>query len=163
MEQLHCSDCNFDIESSRTTIQGPPDALYQHYLHHNGYPPLGQVDLLAAGMREAQAQVSLLDDTIARMKATIAALEAEQVRVVEMVAKYRAILRPIHKLPAELLTRIFFLSLDPLMVPENAVARVYPPHSLDSSKVPWILGQVCRTWRQLALQTPGLWSFTLIG
>ncbi|KAK1214990.1 hypothetical protein PQX77_022415 [Marasmius sp. AFHP31] len=159
MKQLRCSDCNFDIESSRATIQKPPDSLYQHYLSHNGYPPLDQVDLLAPAMNEAKAQVSLLDNTIARMKATIAALEAEQARVVEVVARYQTILRPVHRLPPELLTRIFLVSLDPLIVPENAIARTYPPHSLDSSKVPWTLGQVCRTWRQLALQTPGLWSF----
>ncbi|KAJ8090599.1 hypothetical protein PM082_018156 [Marasmius tenuissimus] len=143
MEQLRCSDCNFDIESSRTAIQGPPDSLYQHYLHHNGYPPLDQVDLLAAGMREAQAQASPLADMIARMQATIAALEAEQARVVEIVAKYRIILPPIHTLPPELLVRIFLLFLDSPMVLDSAVTCEYPPHSSDTSKTPWTLGQVC--------------------
>ncbi|KAL0062407.1 hypothetical protein AAF712_010753 [Marasmius tenuissimus] len=158
MEQLYCRDCNFDIESSCKTIRGPPDFLYQHYLRHNSYPPLDQVEPLAAGMREAQAQASLLDDTIARMKATIAALKAEQARVVEVVARYRMILRPIHTLPPELLVRTFLLSIDPSMVLDSAIARVYPPHSLDTSKTPWTLGQVCRLWRQLAHQTPGLWA-----
>ncbi|KAK1220780.1 hypothetical protein PQX77_016428 [Marasmius sp. AFHP31] len=158
MEQLRCSDCNFDIESSRATIQGPPNYLYRYHLRHNGYPSFDEVNPLAAEMREAQAQASLLGDTIARMEATVAALEAERGRVIGIVAQYRVILRPIHTLPPELLVRIFLLSIDPPMVLDSAIARVYPPHSLDTSKTPWTLGQVCGSWRRLAHQTSGLWS-----
>ncbi|KAL0574891.1 hypothetical protein V5O48_007063, partial [Marasmius crinis-equi] len=32
------------------------------------------------------------------------------------------------------------------------------PGSLDTRKAPWVLGQVCRSWRLLSLSTPDLWT-----
>ena len=153
-----CNDCNFDIKGSRTKIHGPPDVLYQHYLRNNGYPEANNVDSLVAGMEAAKLQSGLIRISIRRLKAALASLEGEDSRITEVIAKYRIVLRPVHKLPSEILAKIFLFTLNPPVALDRAVARTYPPHSLNTSKPPWTLGQVCREWREVALGTPGLWS-----
>ncbi|KAJ3989125.1 hypothetical protein F5890DRAFT_134963 [Lentinula detonsa] len=69
----------------------------------------------------------------------------------------------IDSLPSELLLIIFEHTLplekDPLEDPDNADA-VSPtwPDIFDLKNGPWVLGQVCRRWRSIALSIPQLWS-----
>ncbi|KAK1220924.1 hypothetical protein PQX77_016279 [Marasmius sp. AFHP31] len=153
-----CEDCKFNVECSRAKIHGPPDVLYQHYLRNNGYPPPDQADSLVAGLDIAKAQSRLIRDTIARLQTAIASLEGEDSRIRDIIARYRTVIRPVYKLPPELLAKIFLSSLEPPAVLQDAVARTYPPHSFDTSKIPWVLGQVCTLWRRVVLQTPGIWA-----
>ncbi|KAL0564487.1 hypothetical protein V5O48_017559 [Marasmius crinis-equi] len=154
-----CPKCHFDLQSSQHHIRGPPAALYSHLLRVN-LCPSQELSTLKAGLFEAKAQLSLVSDTINRLQATLVALEAEKRRIEGVVRKYRSIMRPVHTLPIEILARIFSVASKQSAVPYDSVGLVTgPPSSLIPSRPPWILSQVCRSWRQLALDTSSLWSF----
>ncbi|KAF9004905.1 hypothetical protein BDZ89DRAFT_921101, partial [Hymenopellis radicata] len=62
-----------------------------------------------------------------------------------------ALFPPIHQLPVEVLLEIFHLTFEK---PYNVFAS--------SRSGPWLLGKVCRRWRQVAWSCPSLWTaFTL--
>ncbi|KAJ3812703.1 hypothetical protein EV368DRAFT_21449, partial [Lentinula lateritia] len=54
------------------------------------------------------------------------------------------------KLPLELVSEIFVHCLEPVSCPSY---RLYD----QSSGMPFVLSQVCRQWRTVALSTPALW------
>ncbi|KAJ6568007.1 hypothetical protein DFH09DRAFT_438163 [Mycena vulgaris] len=77
---------------------------------------------------------------------------------------------PIHRLPAEVLGVIFFLTLplvDPkfftyAMIPNSATGlgeSIVALSRVTRSQSPWLLGQICSHWRGIALSDPTLWSW----
>ncbi|KAK1225808.1 hypothetical protein PQX77_011219 [Marasmius sp. AFHP31] len=81
-------------------------------------------------------------------------LKEERAREVEKKRLYLSILQPIRRLPPEILAEIFRIRT------YNDVDLQWRdfPGSLDTRKFPWAPGQVCRTWRLVALSTPDLWA-----
>ncbi|KAK1233899.1 hypothetical protein PQX77_002905 [Marasmius sp. AFHP31] len=158
-----CVDFTFSIEASQKRIREPPSALYEHYLHKNIYPSLLEATTIKADLREATSTVSVITDAVARLKAKIDALEEEKIRINEVILKYRSLLRPIHRLPSELLARIFSFCVKVPELYSSSGTRARPPSSLDSRYPPWSLAQVCQSFRNLALATPSLWSFISLG
>ncbi|KAJ7858204.1 hypothetical protein B0H13DRAFT_1469952, partial [Mycena leptocephala] len=53
---------------------------------------------------------------------------------------------PVLTLPVEIVSEIFINCLPP-----------YPKHPPKRSVLSTLLGQICRTWREIALSTPALW------
>ncbi|KAL0572446.1 hypothetical protein V5O48_009515 [Marasmius crinis-equi] len=149
-----CRECHFDFAASQNRIQGPPAGIYSQLSRRNACPSSQEEALVKGGMAEAKAQMSLVGDKITRLQAKIAALEAEKLRIGGIVEEYRSILRPVLRLPPELLSRIFSLASEK---PATYDSR-RPSSSLNPSKPPWVLSQVCQSWRALALDTPSLWS-----
>ncbi|KAJ7779368.1 hypothetical protein DFH07DRAFT_794796 [Mycena maculata] len=71
---------------------------------------------------------------------------------------------PINRIPPEVLGYIFTLTLQVITMTSTAVpflgSRVYnKPWVLGS---PWALGQVCGTWRTLAVSSPTLWTSIVV-
>ncbi|KAK1228582.1 hypothetical protein PQX77_008369 [Marasmius sp. AFHP31] len=156
----HCPDCNFDLAASQNKIQEPPEALYSLYSAFNAYPSEKEEKAVKTGIVEAVAQISLIGNKIDRLNEIIVLLGKERDRIEEVVPKYRSILRPVFRLPPEVLTRIFSLSVDnPTVEDADGFRGPRPPTSLSPTKHPWVLSQVCRSWRNLALNTSSLWSF----
>ncbi|KAJ8090563.1 hypothetical protein PM082_018120 [Marasmius tenuissimus] len=121
-----CPDCNFDLGASQNKIQGPPEALYLSYSANNAYLSRKEEKVVKTGIAEAIAQISLIGNKIERLNEIIALLGKERDRLEEVTSKYRSILRPVFRLPPEVLARIFSLSVDTPAV-ENA----------DGSWAPW--------------------------
>ncbi|KAK7047131.1 hypothetical protein VNI00_006796 [Paramarasmius palmivorus] len=139
-----CATCKADVEISRSTIRGPPDTLYKDLKRSNRYP-----DGASPYKEEHKAAKVRLD----QLRATIALLEAEKKRLEGIVEKYKVILHPIRIAPADVLRQIFDFCVDRI---EGQVDL--PPSSLTPSRMPWVLGQICRSWRDLVLYTPQLWN-----
>ncbi|KAF9023031.1 hypothetical protein BDZ89DRAFT_919358, partial [Hymenopellis radicata] len=79
------------------------------------------------------------------LRTIIQHLEQEQSRMQDVLSKCRGVLSPLRCLPQEILTKIFNLSC------------VDHTDILDTSGGPWLLGQVCRRWRNIVVSTPLLW------
>jgi len=63
----------------------------------------------------------------------------------DFINSHKAIFSPWRKLPTELLVEIFLFCVDEY---DDSV----------HDKPPWVLGQICRPWRRVALSTCGLWK-----
>ncbi|KAL0569744.1 hypothetical protein V5O48_012220 [Marasmius crinis-equi] len=66
------------------------------------------------------------------------------------MANLRSFLAPIHKLPTEVLTRIFIENI-------HDTEELYNPQQ-PRRRLPFVLSTVCRRWRDISLSFPGLWS-----
>ncbi|KAJ6524282.1 hypothetical protein DFH09DRAFT_1286434 [Mycena vulgaris] len=93
---------------------------------------------------EARVQISALDAQILELELALGALRHERKILQDELDSYTY---PVLELPNEIVSEIFthFLPL----YPER------PP--LWGALSPFTLGQICRTWREIALATPSLW------
>ncbi|KAJ7592784.1 hypothetical protein C8J56DRAFT_482789 [Mycena floridula] len=87
------------------------------------------------------------NDEISRLTAAIDKLVLERGKLQSNVVAYKAVLAPIRLLPAEMLREIFVNCL-----PSNK------PAAIAITEAPLLLGRICRSWREIALSTPGLWA-----
>ncbi|KAL0572447.1 hypothetical protein V5O48_009516 [Marasmius crinis-equi] len=157
---MTCLACDFDFEASQKRIPGPSDAMYIHFSITNAYPSPQEDATIKAEIVDAITQISFINDMATRLRETLRVLEEERCRIKGVAERYRSILRPVHRLPPEILAKIFCLTLD--IPPSNDLeefTRIQSYSSLDPLGPSWVLSQVCRPWRKLALDTPSLWSF----
>ncbi|KAF5368434.1 hypothetical protein D9758_002404 [Tetrapyrgos nigripes] len=82
---------------------------------------------------------------INKYKAMILMLESKREGMKKAMEKYRTLLSPVHRLPSELLSKIFGYCCK-----YNFLDLAMPPASS--------LSMVCGRWREIALLSPSLWS-----
>ncbi|KAF9004894.1 hypothetical protein BDZ89DRAFT_917118, partial [Hymenopellis radicata] len=87
-----------------------------------------------------------LDRNIEKIETALAAAKKERDETIAFRDAHLALFPPIHQLPAEVLLEIFHLTFEK---PYNVFAS--------SRSGPWLLGKVCRGWRQVAWSCPSLW------
>ncbi|KAJ6473269.1 hypothetical protein C8R45DRAFT_907901 [Mycena sanguinolenta] len=91
-----------------------------------------------------------LRDRLADLDVQIATLEAER-KIIRK--KLNSVTYPILKLPFEVTSEIFFNSL-----PDIQDAHPIFDFSPERLPIPVLLTQVCRAWREIALNTPQIWA-----
>ncbi|KAJ8089267.1 hypothetical protein PM082_014515 [Marasmius tenuissimus] len=99
-----------------------------------------------------------------RLGELMTTLMEEKERIEGIVSESRSVLKPIQRLPLELLARVFWFSANAPGVFSQGFRGQQPPTSLNPSNKPWVLSQVCQSWRKTVLNTPDLWtnvSFTI--
>ncbi|KAL0564669.1 hypothetical protein V5O48_017370, partial [Marasmius crinis-equi] len=94
-----------------------------------------------------ECEVNSYDREIAKRRGSIALLETRKNGALKTMAKLRTFLSPIHKLPTELLTRVFMGILD---YPERWYGH--------RRRMAFILSHVCQRWRDVSLSFPTLWT-----
>ncbi|KAK1225810.1 hypothetical protein PQX77_011221 [Marasmius sp. AFHP31] len=123
-------------------------------LSTSNHPPSSYEQLRTQYIASSTA-LEVLDLRIQELSASLTSLKKERAREAERKWLYVSILHPIRRLPPELLAEIFRIRI------HNDVDLQWRgkfPGSLNTRKVPWVLGQVCRTWRLVVLSTPDLWA-----
>ncbi|KAJ8073061.1 hypothetical protein PM082_019929 [Marasmius tenuissimus] len=87
-------------------------------------------------------------------------LREERARLKEQSRLYASILHPIRNLLPEILTEIFRIRTASYAkeLVQDVEGSGSSPGSLNTHKTPWVLGQVCRTWREVAISTADLWT-----
>ncbi|KAH6895029.1 hypothetical protein BKA70DRAFT_1319309, partial [Coprinopsis sp. MPI-PUGE-AT-0042] len=88
-----------------------------------------------------------VDEMTAQLERQMEALKAKHAAVSSFAASHRALLSPIRRVPADILTTIFLLCMD-----SKKECTMTPDES------PLLLTRVCHHWRELAINTPSLWA-----
>jgi hypothetical protein len=91
-------------------------------------------------VHKIEAAEAQLAQIVAESHCAIKDLQREREALENKIARARAYMSPIRRLPNELLRHIFIMNFDE-----------YPCCA-------WILSSVCSQWRRLALSMPRLWS-----
>ncbi|KAK7434207.1 hypothetical protein VKT23_020337 [Stygiomarasmius scandens] len=123
------------------------DSPFSHLLDRNQAPSAQDIPVIRGLLSKPLEKLGQLDSEIARLEAVLANLRQERDDVQEYVNAHQRLLSPSLRLPPEILSEIFVFCL-----PEdrNPVCSV--------SQAPLLLGLVCRSWREVCLSTPRLWS-----
>ncbi|PBK59199.1 hypothetical protein ARMSODRAFT_806819 [Armillaria solidipes] len=143
---LKCPECGYAMpgESLATTL---PSSRFEELSSRNDPPVDSERTALEAVVREGEANLSSLPQRIAAVRETLKILLKEQARTVKHITDAKSLLNPVSRLPGDVLIEIFTACL-----PE------YTEDSLNAKTAPWVLSQVCASWRQTALASAGLWA-----
>ncbi|KAF9259828.1 hypothetical protein L218DRAFT_873721, partial [Marasmius fiardii PR-910] len=117
-----------------------PDSPYVEYFDTNYAPSVKEIHELHAILLDPIERLQDLDKRIAQ-------LQAERELIQTFVDNHCAILSPSRRLPADIWSLIFVQCLPPS---EFAVSAI--------TEAPLLLTGICRSWREIALSTPGLWN-----
>ncbi|KAK1214998.1 hypothetical protein PQX77_022409 [Marasmius sp. AFHP31] len=157
-----CTECYFDFKHSQNRFRDPSSEQYASYTKGNAYPPSKDESTYKSTVAEANSQISWISDRITRMQRQIALLEEEKVRLIDTVGKYQQMLRPINKLPPEILAKIFLICVKGNPVFRKSTSPAQLSSSLDPSKPPWVQSHVCQKWRNVVTSTSSLWTLVLL-
>ncbi|KAJ2918278.1 hypothetical protein MD484_g2102, partial [Candolleomyces efflorescens] len=112
--------------------------------HVPSEPELFEIELLLASSRSELAQLAL---DLEEAEARVTKLKEERKAILARAQPLRAIASLIRRLPHELLERIFMHAQ-----PADGYSTFNP------ADCPSVLLRVCRRWREVAINTPYLWS-----
>ncbi|KAK0488204.1 hypothetical protein EDD18DRAFT_1021831, partial [Armillaria luteobubalina] len=101
---------------------------------------------LEAIVCKGETNLSSLPQRIAMVRETLKILLNEQAHTIKHIMDAKSLLNPICRLPGNVLIEIFTACLPECM-----------EDSLNANRAPWVLSQVCASWRQTALSSTGLW------
>jgi F-box-like len=99
-------------------------------------------------IRAIQELVDAVEPLIVSLDAEIEALRQGRATCASFVTCHRALLSPIRQMPPDILRTIF----------SHCIPYTTPGNAMRSSEAPLLLAQICSHWRDLAIQTPTLWS-----
>ncbi|THU92104.1 hypothetical protein K435DRAFT_967817 [Dendrothele bispora CBS 962.96] len=103
---------------------------------------------------DAEKDLADYDTEIVRLETTISALKHKRTHLERYLANCRSLLSPIRRLPLEILTLVFlYLCREPI--------KEFGISDFDIALPAFDLSQVCAIWREVALNTPAIWSNVL--
>ncbi|KAJ7623706.1 hypothetical protein FB45DRAFT_113374 [Roridomyces roridus] len=154
---LLCPQCGAP-PSSRTepdmsiTVEGPSTIARYLRLMRTNEPPAGpELAYIRGVASKTDARLASMDTQISNLRAQLIQLEDERSVLAEAHQQHKAILSPLRRMPPEIMANIFLYTLPSL----SEIAHSSEPKTTQS---PWILGQICSRWREIALSTSSLWS-----
>ncbi|KAL1735306.1 hypothetical protein EV714DRAFT_200792 [Schizophyllum commune] len=136
-----CPQCSTTL--SRDTLSIPLDAIRLHVL-----PTASQAQDIHRASDADLASISAFAEAISRTQALLEDLRAKQEALAQSLARKRALLSPIRRIPLELLSTIISL----------AVTRTFRRKRDSSLVLRHPVLRVCQRWRALARATPQLWA-----
>ncbi|KAK0436007.1 hypothetical protein EV421DRAFT_2061428 [Armillaria borealis] len=91
-------------------------------------------------------ELSKQDEEIARVSALLDRLTNKRRHLQQHITAHQGILSPIRIFPSEILAEIFMQTLDDYY------------NVFDMERGPWVLGRVCRRWKDISCSCPALWT-----
>ncbi|PBK90903.1 hypothetical protein ARMGADRAFT_1014193 [Armillaria gallica] len=164
---MSCPSCNVDqnldyYSAARKTYSCSLEHSLEPFVLSNAVPSHNDCALIKDSLSSLSAKSAHLDDIIAQQDEAIAKLSlildnykdsreemlSEQARVRDLLERYRrALSSPIRRQPVDIMREIF------LLASSNAA---------DIKDFAWIATHTCTEWRDIATQTPMLWSKLLV-
>ncbi|KAF7350617.1 hypothetical protein MSAN_01621800 [Mycena sanguinolenta] len=95
----------------------------------------------------AEHCISYVDASISRTGPGIELdeLKQERANIIQQIARHKNAICTIRRIPPEIISKFLVLSVPQLDID-------------DFGQPPWHLGHICGDWREIALETPSLWS-----
>ncbi|KAK0237411.1 hypothetical protein EDD85DRAFT_542474 [Armillaria nabsnona] len=160
---MACPACNADqnvdhYSAARKTYGYSLEYSLESFVLSNAAPSHDDCALIKDSLSSLSVKSAYLDDIIAQQDEAIAKLSlildnykdsreemlCEQSRVQDLVERHRrALSSPVRRLPVDIMREIF------LLASSNAA---------DIKDIAWIATHTCTEWRDIATQTPMLWS-----
>ncbi|KAJ2935681.1 hypothetical protein H1R20_g1413, partial [Candolleomyces eurysporus] len=137
-----------DIDAA-TYIVSPMDSPFSEYLDSGYSPSDTEIPLIKALIQQKLNVIDSIDKEINDLEDSLAALKARRKANKIFIRKHQALVAPIKRLPPDILSTVFLACLPAIECPEAAMTPNHPAV---------VISQVCRHWRQLAFDTPLLWS-----
>ncbi|KAF8186233.1 hypothetical protein BJ912DRAFT_1060281 [Pholiota molesta] len=131
----------------RTYSPLPPSLL------HTSFTPSPEEEItIRESIHDIKTTLCSVDDEIARVHATLSALEEYRSALHRTLAYQQSSLSPIRRLPPEIWGEIF------LFASAGSAIRCGPRSETDQEDIPLLLCQICSYWRTVAISVPALWS-----
>ncbi|KAH7884471.1 hypothetical protein F5I97DRAFT_1458677 [Phlebopus sp. FC_14] len=118
-------------------------------LRTNCAPPDDQRDEVRTLLAKPRAELEVVENNIGRLQARLTDLQQRKRELTSYVDDLDALLSPIKRMPPEIMARVFDFCGD---------VHVRGPHCEPNKRAPLLLGSVCRSWRNLSLAMPRLWT-----
>ncbi|KAF8888081.1 hypothetical protein BD779DRAFT_1440283, partial [Infundibulicybe gibba] len=128
---------------------------HQQILRTNNVPTYSDAGDIRKTLSTANSDIQRLDSEIARVELILEELKASRADARRFADEHRAALSPLRKVPPEILSEIFSACMALRPTPSTIGKR---HDSCQVRDFPWIFGQVCGRWRDIALASPNLWT-----
>ncbi|KAE9400643.1 hypothetical protein BT96DRAFT_818902, partial [Gymnopus androsaceus JB14] len=97
-------------------------------------------------LQQPQEELGQINSKILQLKQELQALATRRSTIRSFIRSHNALLSPMRRLPAEVLSEIFFHCLP---TDRNPVRSI--------KEAPLLFTRVCSRWRSIALESPRLW------
>ncbi|KAF9058569.1 hypothetical protein BDP27DRAFT_1240621, partial [Rhodocollybia butyracea] len=114
----------------------------------NHVPSSAELDQLKDLLVEPDHELKRLQSEISHLQSLLDALLSQKNEVETYIEAHRALMSPIRRIPSETLGEIFMHCLP---------SDTYPFAVRDLKEAPLLMTTICRHWRRVAIDTPGLW------
>ena len=126
------------------------DSPFSEYLDVYYIPSNTEIPLIKTLIQQKVEAIGNIDKEIKDLEDSLAARKAQRKANEIFIQKHRALIAPIKRLPHDILSTVFLACLPAIECMPEA------PMTLNHPAV--VISHVCRHWRQLAFDTPLLWS-----
>ncbi|KAJ7196774.1 hypothetical protein GGX14DRAFT_375738, partial [Mycena pura] len=116
-----------------------PQSPYPDLLRSNSAPTIFEIDEINKLTKSAEAEISDIDDEIARVQCALNRLQSQRTKLRDFVKSHHGVVSIVRRLPSEILGEIF------------------SHYSDASAHSPARLAAVCDRWRAITLASPMLW------
>ncbi|KAJ7873163.1 hypothetical protein B0H13DRAFT_1024821 [Mycena leptocephala] len=144
LPSIACSRCGFTAGEA-LELPAVPSVL-KELLSSNTAPEDSIYDDLRREVEVAEKNLPMIEENINHLERMLQQLTARRQELRDFVADHHKIMAPIRKLPNELLWEIFSHGEGDSLNRWNLI------------DTRWLLPQVCRSWRAVALSMPRLWN-----
>ncbi|KAF5383919.1 hypothetical protein D9757_007425 [Collybiopsis confluens] len=151
---LYTSVMSFDILDAQAYSIPPLPSSVVGLLKTNEAPVF--TDSVESHRLEAESVLTILDQDLEKMKTKVSEFTAKREEIISNIQSCRDVLHPIRRTPPDILLEIFSYCIDSVDAEHFEACREID--SLDTTKAPWCLSQVCRYWRKVVLNRPTLWT-----
>ncbi|KAK0474471.1 hypothetical protein EDD18DRAFT_1220229 [Armillaria luteobubalina] len=126
-----------------------------HLLQCNESPTDAELSKFQETVKTAPGRLAELDEKIAQARKSLDALTLERIAIEADMGDAKALSSPVRRLPPDIVRTI---CLDTIPSPFEIMSMLDDRSSLNHTRPPWTLSQVCRSWRSIIVTSPELWS-----
>jgi hypothetical protein len=127
----------------------------------NNYPiPSETREEIVSFLEPNTALLEKVDEAVIQLSDLLESLKATQDALADQIQRSRSVLHPLRILPDECLSNILSHCITHLEGQDDKLFRDTSPLILEAE--PWALAGISRRWRDIALNTPNIWSNIMI-